>query len=277
MSNWRFFNGIQSVVCCYTLLIIYSQVMIMTEWISHRGFCGTIEEPIATENTAAAFLAAISHGFEHLETDLRVSRDGHIVLCHDPDLRRISGRQVAVQDMTRKELSNERLRHGESLLFFDEFLEHFSHLRWILDIKPETAEQTVAQLNRWRSDAAVDRFLRENTRYLFWDSMHEQQLTSELPEAFCLAREGACYRAGVASLLGMPALGAIESGQFYAVPPTFKGIPLLSESLVTRFHARKAKVIGYLPESPEEHERALKSGVDQLLTNHADLKYLLTE
>lgn len=249
----------------------------MTEWISHRGFCGTADEPIATENTAEAFLAAIGHGFDHLETDLRVSRDGHILLCHDPDLSRISGRQVAVHELTRKELQKERLQHGESLLFFDEFLEHFAHLRWILDIKPETAERTIAALNAMRSDPQIDQFLQEQTRYLFWDASHEQQLTNQLPDAFCLAREGACYRAGVASLFGIPALGAIEPGQFYAVPPTFKGVPLLSESLVARFHSRSAHVIGYLPESEVDHERALAAGVDQLLTNHAHLKHFLTK
>ena len=223
------------------------------------------------------FLAAIGHGFDHLETDLRVSRDGHILLCHDPDLSRISGRQVAVHELTRKELQKERLQHGESLLFFDEFLEHFAHLRWILDIKPETAERTIAALNAMRSDPQIDQFLQEQTRYLFWDASHEQQLTNQLPDAFCLAREGACYRAGVASLFGIPALGAIEPGQFYAVPPTFKGVPLLSESLVTRFHSRSAHVIGYLPESEVDHERALAAGVDQLLTNHAHLKHFLTK
>src|SRR5690554_3771289 len=165
--------------------------MIMTEWISHRGFCGPTEAPIATENTAEAFLAAIGHGFDHLETDLRITRDGHIVLCHDSDLSRISGRQVKVHNLTRKELKKERLLHGESILFFDEFLDHFSHLRWILDIKPETAEQTIAALNALRTDKVIDSFLRENSRYLFWDARHEQQLTTELPEAFCLAREGA--------------------------------------------------------------------------------------
>lgn len=240
----------------------------MTTWISHRGYCGTEDEPIATENTAAAFLAAIGHGFEHLETDLRVSRDGHIVLCHDANLSRLSGRNAQVHELTRKELSKERLQHGEALLFFDEFLEHFAHLHWILDIKPEQAEQTVAILQRLRSDKAIDEFLHNRARYLFWHPSHQQQLTHILPEAFCLARESHCYLAGAAALLGLPALANIEAGQYYAVPPTLRNIPILSERIVRNFHVRGAKVIGYLPETPEHHKRALAAGVDQLLTNH---------
>lgn len=248
----------------------------MTTWISHRGFCGADGEQQHTENTAEAFQAAIAHGFDHLETDLRISRDGHIVLCHDPDLKRISGRQVAIHELTRNELEQERLQHGEQLVFFDQFLESFAQFRWILDIKPEQAEATVRALSMLSRDNQVANFLTERVRYLFWDQGHEQQLTRELPDASCLAREGACYRAGVASLLGAPILGGIESGQAYAVPPRIAGVPVLTAGLVGRFHSYQAQVIGYLPETVQDHHRAMAAGVDQLLTNHAHLKPRLT-
>lgn len=241
----------------------------MTTWISHRGYTGSPQSPRASENTAAAFAAAVAEGFTHLETDLRVSRDGHIVLCHDPDLQRVSGRQVAIHQLTRKELTQERLRFGEPLLFFDELLANFSHLDWILDIKPEQAQQTVAILHQMRADPAIDAFLRQRARYLLWDAQHEQQLTSVLPEALCLARDKHCYRAGVAALFGLPQLGNINAGQYYAVPPVLKRFPVLSERIVQHFHRAGAKVIGYLPETAEHHQQALTAGVDQLLTNHS--------
>ena len=241
----------------------------MTTWISHRGY--TAE---ATENTAEAFLAAIGHGFDHLETDLRTTRDGHIVLCHDADLRRVSGRQVRMSELTRKELAQEKLPCGERLLFFDDFLEHFSHLNWILDIKPEGAQRTVDILTAMRQDPQVEAFLTQRTRYLFWNAQHEQQLTTKLPEAFCLAREGACYRAGLATLLGASGMGGLQTGQYYALPPKLKGVPILNPTVVQRFHAKNARVIGYLPESEADRQRALTAGVDQLLTNHANLKSL---
>src|SRR5690554_4258558 len=105
----------------------------MTTWISHRGYTKN-----ATENTVKAFDDAISFGFEHLETDLRTTRDGHIVLCHDPELSRISGDQTKVGELTRQELEAVKLAKGEPMLFFDEFLDRYSHLEWILDIKPDS-------------------------------------------------------------------------------------------------------------------------------------------
>jgi len=244
----------------------------MTTWISHRGFCGKPNEAQNTENTAEAFHAAIEFGFDHLETDLRTTKDGHIVLCHDPDLNRVSGSTRAIHEMSRKELANERLLHGERFLFFDQFLEHFSHLNWILDIKPEQASRTIELLSIWSRDPAVAEFLANRARYLFWDARHEQHLTSELPDATCLARDRACYRAGVASLFGVPTLGNIQAGQAYAVPPRIAGVPILNENLVKRFHQQNAKVIGYLPVTDADHKKALQANVDQLLTNHAHLK-----
>ncbi|RUO37641.1 hypothetical protein CWE13_06725 [Aliidiomarina shirensis] len=236
----------------------------MTTWISHRGYAKS-----ATENTGEAFDAAIDLGFEHLETDLRCSRDGHIVLCHDPDLARVAGSSLAIHQLTRKELSQQRLRGGEFLLFFDELLERYAHYRWILDIKPEQAQQTFNALEKLSADAAVARFLNQQARYLVWQNNHKQILTDVVADAFCLAREPECYRAGTAALLGLPGLGKIVKGQYYAVPPRLKGVPILNKNMVARFHQHGAHVIGYLPETAAQHEQALAAGVDELLTNHA--------
>lgn len=237
----------------------------MTTWISHRGYTKH-----ATENTAQAFDDAVALGFDHLETDLRTTRDGHIVLCHDPELSRISAAQTKVSDLTRSELEALKLIQGEPLLFFDEFLDRYALLNWILDIKPDSAEATIAGLQTWLKHPQGETFLRQQVRFLMWQPAHEQQLQQVLDNAFCLARDKACVRAGVSALVGLPALGVVEHG-VYAVPPKLGGVPVLSAGLVKRYHKRSAKVIGYLPESEAEHQQALDAGVDELLTNHAHL------
>lgn len=239
----------------------------MTRWISHRGCCAH-----ATENTAEAFRAAIDQGFEYLETDLRCSKDGHVVLCHDPDLLRISGERVAIHELSRAELQRCRLKHGESLLFFDEFFEEFSHFNWILDLKPENAAQTMTKLHAMSADSSVKSFLETRARFLCWSEQDESVLSARLPKSHFLARDKACYRAGTAALMGLPKLGRIKSNQTYAVPPNLKGVPVLFKNVVSRFHRHGAKVIGYLPETTRQHEQAIKAGVDEILTNHASLK-----
>lgn len=51
--------------------------------IGHRGAAG--ERP---ENTLASFAHALDQGAAVLETDVHASRDGHVVISHDPDVAR---------------------------------------------------------------------------------------------------------------------------------------------------------------------------------------------
>ena len=68
--------------------------------LAHRG-----EHRRETENTIPAFLAAMEKpSCDGLEFDVRQSRDGVPVLCHDPTLQRVQGRPEAVADLSAAEL-----------------------------------------------------------------------------------------------------------------------------------------------------------------------------
>lgn len=60
--------------------------------LSHRGSPGTT----IVENTIDAISAALDAGADGAEVDLRLSADGVLVLCHDPDLSRLTGHALAV-------------------------------------------------------------------------------------------------------------------------------------------------------------------------------------
>lgn len=49
------------------------------------------------ENTVRSLLAAAELGADGVEVDLRVTGDGVVVLCHDPDLLRLAGAPLAVE------------------------------------------------------------------------------------------------------------------------------------------------------------------------------------
>lgn len=66
--------------------------------VGHRG-----ARHLAPENTIAALQAALKHGVDEIEIDVRVTKDGHVVLAHDPVLR-IDGRTYAVSAHTVDEL-----------------------------------------------------------------------------------------------------------------------------------------------------------------------------
>jgi len=58
----------------------------------------------APENTAEAFEAACKSGADELHVDVRLSKDGHPVICRDANLFRTTGKEALVQALTLAEL-----------------------------------------------------------------------------------------------------------------------------------------------------------------------------
>lgn len=72
---------------------------------AHRGF--TREHP---ENSIAALEAAAALGLAGAEIDLRTTRDGQVVLMHDPTVDRTTTGSGAIESMTLDEVRRLRLR-----------------------------------------------------------------------------------------------------------------------------------------------------------------------
>lgn len=68
--------------------------------IAHRGY-----STLYRENSPAAWIGAIEAKADYIEVDVRVTRDGGIVCCHDKDLQRLVGRDDAIADMASAELA----------------------------------------------------------------------------------------------------------------------------------------------------------------------------
>ncbi len=67
--------------------------------VAHRG--ASAEAP---ENTLSAFRRAWELGVECVELDVHVTKDGHVVVMHDPTTKRIGGRDRKIADQTLAEL-----------------------------------------------------------------------------------------------------------------------------------------------------------------------------
>lgn len=67
--------------------------------IGHRGAAG-----LAPENTLAAIRAGVKAGADFIEFDVRQTRDGQLVLCHDPGLSRTFNIDKKVADLTLKQI-----------------------------------------------------------------------------------------------------------------------------------------------------------------------------
>ena len=107
--------------------------------VAHRGYSSRYPE-----NTAQAFEQAIAAGADYIETDLRFSKDGEIVCCHDPDLKRIAGRAETITELTVAEIKDVSLASGQSILTLNEVLEIACQakrlVRVMFDVKIPTTE-----------------------------------------------------------------------------------------------------------------------------------------
>jgi len=74
----------------------------------HRGSPACI-----TENTIPSFQKAIDQGVDGLEFDIRLAKDGVIVVFHDADLYRLSGETAKVSELTSDELRKIELHKKE--------------------------------------------------------------------------------------------------------------------------------------------------------------------
>lgn len=123
---------------------------------SHRGF-----NSVAPENTLPAFASAISLGAEEIEFDLWPTRDGELVVCHDPTVDRTTDGKGKISEMTAKEvracdagIKFNREFAGVKVPFFEEVLEQFAN-RTVMNIHIKSPEWQVV-----RSEAVVQRLKR---------------------------------------------------------------------------------------------------------------------
>jgi glycerophosphoryl diester phosphodiesterase len=73
----------------------------MTFVIAHRG-----NSSAAPENTFASFESAIRAGAKHIECDVQMTRDGRIIVIHDPMLDRTTNRQGDVRNLSLAEVKD---------------------------------------------------------------------------------------------------------------------------------------------------------------------------
>lgn len=96
---------------------------------AHRGYWAK-----APENSMSAYKAAYESGVDCLETDVYISKDGRVFICHDGTLDRTTDGTGSIENMTYDQIKQYHLRMGaggstaitdETMPTFDEMLEYF--------------------------------------------------------------------------------------------------------------------------------------------------------
>lgn len=117
---------------------------------AHRG-----ASEYAPENTLSAFYLGIQMKANGIETDIRRSKDGVLVLFHDDTLERVAGIQLGVNDLNLDELKK-ILIYGnkgfipDRIVTLEEFLQLFAYrdLTFAIEIKEKGVEADTVELIR---------------------------------------------------------------------------------------------------------------------------------
>ena len=115
---------------------------------AHRG-----ASEYAPENTMSSFYLGLHMGANGIETDVRRTKDGVLILFHDRNLERVIGREGAAEDYTFEELLSFRVQHQQSgkediIVRLEDFLHYFGahDLKLALELKGVGIEEDTYEL-----------------------------------------------------------------------------------------------------------------------------------
>jgi glycerophosphoryl diester phosphodiesterase len=238
---------------------------------AHRG--GAYHPEIeGLENTLAAFEHAVALGYDYLETDVHVTRDGHLLAFHDTVLDRVSDRQGEIAHSTYAEVREALVGGREAVPTLGRLFEEFPEARFNIDLKSDGAVPVLASFIEARE--AWDRVLvgsfspRRIRRF--------RQLTGGRVPTAASPVEVLCFL-----LLPNGRLAdRLTGGRVAAFQVPHRRGPLLvaGRALVRRAHAAGKHVHVWTVDDPAEMRVLLDRGVDGLFTDRTDLlKEVLVE
>jgi glycerophosphoryl diester phosphodiesterase len=227
--------------------------------IAHRGGAG-----LAQENSLAAFSLATALGLRYLETDIRVTSDGHLVCFHDHTLERVTSATGPVRSKSLRELRALRINGIEPIPTLDEALDAFPDQCFSVDLKDEAAIEPLVKSLQRRGVAErvciagawdgwlghVRREVPAVTTALGWHS-----LTALL----------SCARTG----LRPPK--ALATAEFAHVPIRLGRVPIYVERLVAMSHDIGVRVVVWTVDDPVVIRGLLNAGVGAIITDRPDV------
>ncbi|MDO4242320.1 MAG: glycerophosphodiester phosphodiesterase [Actinomyces sp.] len=232
--------------------------------VAHRG--GADETP---ENTRSAVEHVAALGLDWMETDLRSTADGVVVLAHDADLVRLSGSPRSIGEMAWAELEQVDAGDGRAPARLDEVLDSFPGLRLNVDLKESSVVQPAIQAVR--SADALDR-----VRFASFSARRLAMLRRQEPRARTSL--------GVGDVAGLVLLaeaavplprtrwswrkGRVDAVQ---VPVSYRGVPVVTRRFVAHAHQLGLEVHVWTVDEPEEMRRLAALNVDAVITDRPTL------
>jgi glycerophosphoryl diester phosphodiesterase len=231
--------------------------------LAHRGL--TLDAP---ENTLLAFVAALSAGATHLETDVHASRDGVAVLSHDPTL---PNNGPALRRMTMAQLALVDLGQGQTYSSLADALTAFPSALFNVDVK--SADAVLPAARAIRTAGASSRVLLTS----FSETRRRRVLRAAPGTVSSASAAGVTMLMLAVALRQLWALPRLLGGVCAVQVPERAGpVRIVTPRVIAHLHALGVEVHVWTVNDPERMRRLLAIGVDGLVTDRCDLASALT-
>lgn len=241
--------------------------------IGHRGSAGT-----HPENTLASFQQALEDGADMLESDLHLTRDGVVVMIHDPDVSRTTDGTGAVSALTEKQVS--ALDAGYRFSLDDEktfpyrgkgvgvptlaqAFNAFAGAKFHLDLKSDDPRLVAKTLDLIQAQGRADDVILTS-----FNEATVQRLREEI-DARGLEIPVAASSKGIKSFLIRQKLRLSPPKDFQVLSPPDKkgGLPVVTKAFNRYAHEHGFKVYVWTVNAEKDMLRVFAKGADGIFTD----------
>lgn len=213
--------------------------------LAHRG-----ASDVHLENTLPAFLHALERGADGVELDVQLSRDGEVVVFHDPDLARLAGRLQRIEHLTWDELAQVQLHRNQRISRLADLLAVWPTDRW-LNVELKAGGPAVAQ--------GTVRLLAGRPKVI---------LSSFDPRLLLAARAaGSAYEHALLLAAQSPPFLHVGGAQAFGCAAVHLDHRLCTADTVARYHAQGLVVGVWTVNSLLRKQEVAAWGVDRIITD----------
>ena len=227
---------------------------------AHRGW--HLDELAGAENTLASFRRAFDEGYRYLETDVRVTADGRLIVFHDARLDRVTDRQGSIAELPWSTVRQARVNGTEAIPLLAELLEELPDAQFNIDAKSAGTVVPLAKLvvESGSTDRVCLGSFSDRRLSALREILGPRVATALGPrELFRLVRANTLRRS-----FRTDAVAA-------QTPLRYQGVQIVTPRLLETARTAGLEVHVWTIDEPDEMRRLLTMGVDGIMTDRPDL------
>lgn len=222
---------------------------------AHRGYSSKY-----LENTLEAFKACLDLDISGIELDVQFSKDKEIVVFHDENIKRLTGKNAFLKDLTFEELKNLKFQDGQTFISLDDYLDLLEESKLMTNVELKTGKFNYEGIER----EVYSKFKQRNMedRLLISSFNHQslvnfQEIAPEIPLAALFSRIEKIDE------------DFLDSHNIKIYHPNYKYLSLID---IKRLKKKGIKINLWTVNDKFEYVKNKLYGVDGIITNYPEMK-----